>query len=151
MTRYFSSTSFIAGTMFGLLIAGIWFSHGDTIGTFSRPATLSETSSSVLSVISQAAGSEVVVDTIQVPITGVWVAVRELEGEVLGNVLGAARISGTHTAFSVPLLRATEPGRTYAIELYRDDNDGVFDVAANSVYIDFDTSAPVIVHFNTTE
>ena len=82
---------------------------------------------------------------------GGWGGGRETIGSDLGNVLGAARVGGPRTGISVTLLRATEPNRSYAVELYRDDNEGVFDAATNSVYIDFDTSAPVVAYFKTTE
>jgi hypothetical protein len=81
----------------------------------------------------------------------VWVAVREVVGDELGNVLGAVRVSGPKSGVSVPLLRATEPGRSYAVQLYRDDGNGAFDVVVNSVYVDFDTGARVVAYFTTAE
>ena len=86
-----------------------------------------------------------------VPPPGVWVAVREVQGGDLGNVLGAARASGPRSNLSVPLLRATEPGHSYAVELYRDDNGGAFDPSVNSVYVDFTTGARVVEYFTTTK
>ena len=98
----------------------------------------------------QAAGSAVIVDSVTVPPPGVWVAVRETGGDTLGNVLGAMRVGGPRMNVSVPLLRATEPGHTYAVQLYRDDNNGLFDPTLNSVYVDFTTDARVVVYFKTT-
>ncbi len=86
-----------------------------------------------------------------VPPPGVWVAVRETSGRDLGNVLGATRVVGPHSNIEVSLLRPTEPNRTYAVELYRDDNNGAFDPAVNSVYVDFDTGARVVAYFTTTD
>jgi hypothetical protein len=86
-----------------------------------------------------------------VPPPGVWVAIREVSGRDLGNVLGAVRVVGPHTSVVVPLLRATEPNRSYAVQLYRDDGDGAFDPSINSVYVDFDTGARVVEYFTTTE
>lgn len=157
MKTHFSMGSFVAGVMLGLLLAGAWF--------FSKDPSLMPSSSSVLtanskeeslpesgavSVASQSAGPEVVVESVTVPPPGVWVAVREVNGSILGNVLGAARVVGPHTSVTVPLLRATEPNRSYAVELYRDDNDGTFDPSVNSVYVDFDTGARVVAYFKTT-
>lgn len=158
MIKHFSMSSFVAGVMLGALIVGAW--------SFGKDSVLMPASSSILtasiekdsapesgavSVAWQPAGSEVVVESVTVPPPGVWVAVREMNGNDLGNVLGAARVSGPRSPVSVPLLRATEPSRPYVVELYRDDGDGTFDVTVNSVYVDFDTGAPVIVRFKTTE
>lgn len=88
-------------------------------------------------------------ESVTVPPPGVWVAVREVQGNDLGNVLGAARAAGPRSNLSVPLLRATKAGRQYAVELYRDDNGGSFDPAANSVYVDFDTGARAVAYFTT--
>jgi len=66
-------------------------------------------------------------------------------------VLGAARVNGPRSFVSVSLLRATEPNSSYAIELYRDDCNGEFDLATDSVYVDFATGAPVIAYFTTTQ
>lgn len=158
MTRHFSSSSFIIGVMLGLILAGAWFLGKDSTIVPISPSALTTNKSEelisnneVVSVASQPAGFEVVVESVKVPLVGVWIAVRETNSTDLGNVLGAARVSGTHSSVSIPLLRATEPGRTYAVELYRDDNDGLFDIGFNSVYIDFDTGSPVVVRFRTTE
>lgn len=91
------------------------------------------------------------IESVTVPPPGVWVAVREVNGTDLGNVLGAERVVGPHGNITVSLLRPTEPNRSYAVQLYRDDNSGNFDPAINSVYVDFDTGARVVAFFNTTE
>jgi len=154
----FSASSFIAGVMFGALLAGAWFLGGDTalkIGqSSSRPDDTAKPSlqkSGAVSVVDQASGNAVAVESVTVPPPGVWVAVREMIGNDLGNVLGAVRVGGPRVGVSVPLLRATEPGRRYAVQLYRDDQSGAFDPAANSVYVDFDTGARVVAYFTTTE
>jgi hypothetical protein len=51
----------------------------------------------------------------------------------------------------INLLRETLPGHPYAVVLYRDDGDDLFDHEADSVYVDFDTGEPVVSPFNTTE
>jgi len=159
MMNRFSMSSFVAGIMLGALMAGAWFWRGDSaLMTFSSPPPLAtSTAESIapengtLSVANQVSGDAVVDESDTVPPPGVWVAVREIHGTDLGNVLGAARAGGPQSAFVISLLRATVPGRSYAVELYRDDGGDVFNPSANSVYIDFDTGAPAIVYFTTTD
>ena len=158
MMKHFSMGSFVSGVMLGALLVGAWSFSKDFVPLPASSSILttsaeqgSAAESGAVSVTDQSAGSEVVVESVTVPPPGVWVAVREINGNDLGNVLGAARVSGPRSPVSISLLRATEPGRPYVVELYRDDGSGEFDVTANSVYVDFDTGAPVIVHFKTTE
>lgn len=156
--KNFSSNSFVAGIMVGVLLAGLWFLGGDATSRISALSLSQATTTDVtvlksnsISVVNQPAGDTVIVESVTVPPPGVWVAVREVTGSDLGNVLGAARVSGPRSNVSIALLRATEPGRAYAVQLYRDDDNGSFDVAVNSVYVDFDTGARVVAYFKTTE
>jgi len=158
MTKSFSLGSFVAGTMLGALVAGAWFLGGDAalvpLSSSLRLATSTENTvqkSGAVSVADQSSGMTVVVESVTVPPPGVWVAVHEVSGDDLGNVLGAARVKGPRTQVIVSLLRATEPGRRYAVQLYRDDNNDVFDPSVNSVYVDFDTGARVVAYFTTAE
>lgn len=147
--------SFVAGFMLGALFAGAWFLSEDR-----QPPLLQSTlsidgeqplpESGAISVANQPAGLVVNVETVTVPPPGVWAAVRESLGNNLGNVLGAVRVPGPKSAVSIPLLRATEPNLVYVVELYRDDGDGAFDLATDSVYVDFATGAPAIARFTTT-
>jgi hypothetical protein len=144
--------------MFGALLAGAWFLSGHSAlvsapsSSFSATCTASSSQESgVVSVANQPPGDTVIVLSVTVPPPSIWIAVREVHSNDLGNVLGAARVDGPRNSVSIPLLRATVPGRSYAIELYRDDGNGVFDLAVNSVYIDFTTGAPVIAYFTTTQ
>ena len=159
----FSLNSFAAGGVFGILLACAWFYGGTTalppipftspvLETSELPTQQEREQSGALSIVDQPAGDTVSIESVTVPPPGVWIAVREVEehdGD-LGNVLGALRVTGPRTSVSVPLLRATKAERPYAVELYRDDNIGTFDPAINSVYVDFDTGAPVVVYFSTT-
>lgn len=154
----FSTGSFVAGVMLGALLAGAWFFGGDvSLLPFTSPSLLATTTvssleeSGAVSVADQPAGPSVTVESVTVPPPGVWVAVREVNGADLGNVLGAARVVGPHSSITVTLLRSTEPKRSYAVELYRDDNNGAFDPNVNSVYVDFDIGARVVSYFMTTE
>lgn len=144
--------------MLGALLVGVWFTN-DNLGSFplSSSSLLATTTASLrgesgaVSVTNQPSGESVIIESVTVPPPGVWVAVREASGTDLGNVLGAERVVGPHGNISVSLLRPTEPGRSYAVQLYRDDNNGNFDPAVNSVYVDFDTGARVVAFFTTTE
>lgn len=150
-------SSFVAGFMIGVLFAAVWLMRGEVPPSpFSTLSPMEEgkkilSESGAIAVVNQAAGSEVVVESVTVPPPGVWVAVREVSGGDLGNVLGAVRASGPRSSVSIPLLRATEPNLSYAVQLYRDDGDGVFDLATDSAYVDFNTGAPVIARFTTTD
>ncbi len=162
MISRFPPFSFVAGVLLGLLGALAWFS-GDfsalptlpfQIGMSARLATTTSTASSetgAVSVVSQPAGMSVRIESVTVSPPGVWVAVREVAGKDLGNVLGALRVGTPRTDVSVSLLRTTTPGQRYAVELYRDDGDGTFDPTVDSVYVDLDTGMPAIAYFNTTE
>ena len=162
MMKYFSMSSFVAGVMLGALLTGAWFFGKDSvlvpflsssfnISTVATSSTPSLEESTAVSVTDQISGEEVLVESVTVPPPGVWVAVREMNGNNLGNVLGALRVDGPRSFISIPLLRATVSGRSYAVELYRDDGNGVFDTTTNSVYVDFNTGAPVIAYFMTTQ
>ncbi len=121
--------------------------EGQVTATSTSPA--STAASTLVAVHDQKAGAAVTVDSVSVPAPGVWVAVREMQGNDLGNVLGAARVLGPATNVSIPLLRSTVPGTTYAVLLYRDDGDGVFDYQKDSVYVDFSTGERVVALFTT--
>ena len=158
MMHYFSMSSFVAGLMIGAVLTAAWF-LGGTSGFLARQPSSNgitnnesfDQGSGAVSVVDQPSGSEVVVESVTVPPPGVWVAVREMNGSTLGNVLGAARVSGPRSAISIPLLRATEPDRLYAIELYRNDGADAFDLSTLSVYVDFDTGERVISYFKTAQ
>jgi hypothetical protein len=156
----FSTWSFVAGVMLGILLTGAWFLSGNSISLpvlyQSSLTSLTATStgamtqkSDALSVVNQPSGDTVLIESVTVPPPGVWIAVREVIGNNLGNVLGAERVGGPRSSVLVSLLRSTEPNHSYAVELYRDDNNGTFNPSANSAYVDFDTGNTVIVYFST--
>lgn len=157
MAKAFSLQSFASGIAIGIIAAVVWV-MGVPKGYFGEPVpipiveagdTTELPDSGAVAVLSQPAGSSVRVESLTVPPPGVWVAIREVVGKELRNVLGAVRIGGPKTDFSVPLLRDTLPGRTYAIELYRDDGSGSFNPNM-SAYVDFDTGKRVVEYFATT-
>ncbi len=161
MTKTFSMGSFVGGFMLGAVLIAAWLLGGDltaiTPSTYApaAPDSVSGTTrptaaeSGAVSIADQPAGSSVTVESVTVPPPGVWVAVREMNGSDLGNVLGAVRVTGPRSNVTVPLLRATEAGSTYAVELYRDDGNDEFNLSTDSVYVDFATGEPVIAYFTT--
>lgn len=125
-----------------------------TVPSFVNATTtdaLPKDASGAVSVSDQRAGGSVTVSAVTVPPPGVWVAVHEYDGTERGNALGALRIRGPVERVTVPLLRDTVPGHTYAVVLYRDNGDDVFNLADDSVYVDFDTGEPVVAPFATNE
>ncbi len=129
----------------------IWF----VIGKASVPApeeTAAEDTgdmSRMLHANSQAAGSSVTVETREMPDADVWVAVQEMRSGELSNVLGAAKVLPNQAWVTVPLLRDTVSGATYAVVLYRDDGDKAFDLYKDSIYVDFDSGERVVSLFKT--
>lgn len=161
--KTFSLGTFLGGIAVGIVVTGGWFlsrenhmhmqqSDNDSAAATTTTNVLIPTTvdSGAVSVLNQGAGLSVSVASVTVPPPGVWVAVRELNGTDLGNVLGALFVSGPRSDVTIPLLRQTEPNETYAIELYRDNGDHTFNLSSDSVYVDFGTSEPVIQYFKTT-
>ncbi len=147
---------FVAGLAIGVAIPLAWFlapNFGTTASNYESQGSTTpqetEDMSGTVSVTTQSAGREVVVDSVTVPPPGVWVAVKDVRGQDLGNTLGAARAFGPRSSFTIPLLRSTVAGQQYAVVLYRDDGDGKFSLEHDSIYVDFDTGKPVIAHFTT--
>lgn len=158
----FSLSSFIGGIVLGGALAGAWF-LGGSFGAMNSPersvvlGTQASTTaqmpagspSGAIEVHDQPAGPSVIIDSVTVPPPGVWIAVREVGDGNLGNVLGAALVGGPRADVPVQLLRDTEPGTTYAVELYRDNGDDAFNLDTDSVYVDFDSGMRVIDYFKT--
>lgn len=147
----------VIGFMAGLLVAVL---TGLTTASMPTQQMLPPAASSTVSslppdsgdvaVADQAAGQSVAIESVTVRPPGVWVAVQEVnEDGTLGNVLGAALVGHPASNVNVPLLRPTLAGQEYAVVLYRDDGNGQFDLANDSLYIDFDTGARVEELFHT--
>lgn len=78
-------------------------------------------------VTDQMAGGSVLVEEAQSDVS-TWLAVRENNGELLGRILGARRMdAGEVSGLNIELLRPTTANLMYAIVMYRDDGDGLFD------------------------
>lgn len=101
----------------------------------------------ILSVGLQSAGSVVAVSRVNVPPPGVWVVVGELREGMVWRALGAARVRDTTNDIRVDLLRPTVSGEQYAVLLYRDDGDEVFELRGDSAYIDYESGEAVTTSF----
>jgi hypothetical protein len=151
--------AFVAGLLVGAFAALLWFPDArlPDVFTFNTKVPSSATGthqqlvSTAVKVEDQPAGSSVSVAAVTVPAPGVWVAVAEYRDGDLSNILGAQRVPAPATAVTVDLLRSTLPGSAYAVVLYRDNGDGVFDQNTDSVYVDFDTGERVVAPFMTTK
>ncbi len=112
-----------------------------------EPAAEDAKENGIIRTRDQAAGSSVVVDTENMPEADVWVAVHEMRAGELSNVLGAARVLPSQSWISIPLLRNTMSGASYAVVLYRDDGDRSFDHYKDSIYVDYDSGERVVSLF----
>ncbi len=76
-----------------------------------------------LNVTNQSAGAEVILTSAEFPTADGWVAIRDYDGTNVGGILGAARYSESQGLIpeSVPLLRETVPGVTYAAVFFTED------------------------------
>jgi len=153
-------SAFAAGLLIGIFATAAWFTDARLpaffpSGTAHAPMHAADSSypqlvSTAVAVMSQSAGDTVMVAKVDVPAPGVWVAVEEYQDGMLGNVLGAQRVTAPLDNVTVSLLRNTIPGAEYAVVLYRDNGDGLFDQDTDSVYVDFDTGERVVAPFATT-
>lgn len=101
-----------------------------------------------VSVSSQMAGDSVVVQSLTVNQPS-WAVVYEDYSGQPGNALGALRlVSGSHSNFSIPLLRNTVPSMTYHVVVHMDNGDRVFNLADDFPVRD-QNSAPVMATFTT--
>jgi len=134
----------------GLIIVAI--ATAIVMSLWGRPESTTEepvVEASPVTVVDQAAGSEVHVAEVDVAEPGVWVAVHNVTDIGIGNVWGAVRTREPRTDVVVPMILPTLPDSEYAIILYRDNGDGGFDRGTDSVYIDFETGERVEKRFHT--
>ncbi len=98
----------------------------------------------LFSVVDQSAGGVVYVSSLIFPKES-WIAVREDNDGVMGNILGAYRYPiGEHTG-AVELLRDTQPGQTYYVVIYIDDGDKDFDHKKDTLLIDNEGNATAAI------
>lgn len=141
-------TKFWTGCMFGFVVGIViakFFSSsfGDGLG-LSAEVTSTTTVDYILAT-DQGAGDKVYVPKVSVGYVS-WVAVRENNNGVSGRILGAQRLdAGTHENVLVDLLRPTTPQVMYAVVLYKDDGDGIFDPKIDELIMKNDE--PVVSQF----
>lgn len=101
-----------------------------------------------LAVRDQSAGATTTVEQVEMSVPG-WAVVHEIEGGHVLNALGATRLdAGKHENVSVELLRATEPGGSYAVILYTDNGNKEFEIRGDLPVIDI-SGNPVMKSFRT--
>lgn len=100
----------------------------------------------------QPAGSSVRVTDVSLPPEGAWVVVHEIgPNAVFLNALGAHRYDTHVREGVVQLLRPTEPGRQYAVVLYRDNGDRQFSLEEDFPLLDAQSHEPIFDLFTATQ
>ena len=111
--------------------ANVMTATGDHYGSADKTVA----GSASVSVSDQKAGSSVTVSNVSLDSTG-WVAVRDDENGLMGNVLGAQRLGkGSYTNIKVALLRSTTAGKTYHVVVYKDNGDMTFSKTKDMVVL----------------
>lgn len=131
----------VAGLVIGFLIGWTWKEEKMSIDDVNKNVVATSTLSAVpfpakmydtveatssVAVDDQRAGSLVFVKHTEVS-KPTWIAVREMLGDTVGNILGAQMITNTSDDVPVTLVRGTVAGQKYAVFLYQDDGNGQFE------------------------
>lgn len=109
--------------------------------------TNDEVVSEILAVGAQTAGSVVTLENVNVPPPGVWAVVAQMRDGMIWSALGATRVRDTTANVRIELLRPALSGTEYAVVLYRDDGDEIFELRGDSAYIDYLSGEPVTASF----
>ncbi len=99
-----------------------------------RAETMSVSGGSI-SVKDQPAGTNVTIDSVDMPVANGWIAIHEERADhSLGNVLGVVRYSEADklTPMSIHLLRAMKAGKVYHAVLYAETRGSGFSLAADA-------------------
>lgn len=126
------------GVIFGLIvgdIVGVYlFKDRDTDGAQVVSAEVATTSPFFVMVADQPAGPAVEVSEMRSTASSTWLAIREQNGDFLGQILGARRIdSASATRVSIELLRPTVSNLMYAVVMYEDNGNGLFEYATDTL------------------
>lgn len=86
-----------------------------------------------VTVAAQPAGTVVNLGAATYPVGEGWIGVRDYSNDQLGTILGVVRFSESDGLVPerITLLRATTAGRTYAVVMFADDGDRVFQSATD--------------------
>lgn len=103
------------------------------VTTPTSPVVSTVVDTNIVTAPNQKAGSTVLVDRV-VSETEIWVAVREDNGGLMGNILGAKKVAaGTSEDVVIELLRPTVANAKYYVVLFRDNGDGMFDNKTDAI------------------
>jgi len=94
-------------------------------------------------VLDQKAGNLVFIQHIDASVP-TWVAVRDVADGVVGNILGAEMITTATDDLPVTLLRSTVVGQKYAVFLYQEDGDGVFNFKKDALVMQSNTPVSAV-------
>lgn len=116
--------------------------ENDTENTTTSSPASSEDSEGAISVADQAAGSAVVIDTLNLPTESGWVVVRDYVDGVAGKILGAARYSTDEGLIpkTVELMRGTTAGNTYQVVFFTNTGDKKFDLTEDTLIDGIETT-----------
>lgn len=106
----------------------------DTSGTSSEDTMSNmEVGDGSVTVSDQAAGDSVALEAVTYPMTDGWIGVTEYSNDRVGTLLGVARFSEGEGLVpeNIQLLRATEPGKNYAVVFYGPAATNQFSLATN--------------------
>ena len=107
---------------------------GANNGSTSTPVVRDvQTGEGSVSVVDQSAGNRVAIANATFPTNEGWIGVRDYVNGQMTGVLGVARwnLSEGLVPTSVPLLRSTVSGYTYAVVFYSDNGDREFNLATD--------------------
>ena len=106
---------------------GVGIVIGDSSSALNSGSSMSAPSVAAITVDNQKAGAAVLVSLVSSDASA-WLAVRENNNGLVGNILGAKRIDvGTSGNVEIPLLRSTEAGKSSYVVLFKDNGDRMFD------------------------
>lgn len=156
VTKYagFAVLGFVVGALL-MFVAGKAFapSEVETIATTTPETVVTSNGSTdapegVLTVATQSAGVQVVATNVTLPEDG-WLVVHEVTDAHVGNALGAARRdAGFYDTVSIELLRNTLPQTEYAVVVYADNGNKIFEIKSDLPVIN-SMGNPLIATFRT--
>jgi hypothetical protein len=126
------------GVVFGLIVGdlvGVALFKGDSKSASDADSALVATTSPFFVEVSdQIAGPVVSVSEMRSSATSTWLAVREQNGDLLGQILGARRVDASSaTDVEIELLRPTISHLMYAVVMYEDDGSRLFEYATDTL------------------
>jgi hypothetical protein len=130
---------FAAGMIVGVFVTWAFSGNRTTVAGSNQPSNATQAAALAIgtepaqsfSVASpQPAGKRVAIAKVIVQ-EPTWVVIYEMSGKTIGRALGASLFSASKSSGEVILLRATTPGKTYAVGQALDNGNGTFSVSAD--------------------